>query len=195
MRLLGRGLTAKERRGDLEVPQGLSQFIAAVLPPPSRWHHSPTVPSLGPAGLVGESNLALHSFPASCSEQRALCVGSSLLHSSPPSSLGRGRLWLISQSAQGWEKPRWAGTPLHLSCRGHTEALPETHTSLESQPAEEEGLALGQGQKVGILVLLWGVSDVTPASCFRPEAIAEAPTAASVLWFWTGLGGRNGSCP
>lgn len=49
MRLLGRGLTRKEGV-TWRCPRGCLS-VAAVLPPPSRWQHSPTVPSLGCAGL------------------------------------------------------------------------------------------------------------------------------------------------
>lgn len=63
MRLLGRGLT---RKGGvtLEVPQGLSQSVGAVLPPSSRWQHGPTVPSLGRAGLVGEATFGPSLIPS-----------------------------------------------------------------------------------------------------------------------------------
>lgn len=41
---------------------------------------------------------------------------------------------------------------------------------------------MGQGQKVGILVLLWGfLMSFQPPAKFHPEAVAEAPTSASML--------------
>lgn len=74
MRLLGQG-TEKERRGDLEVAQRLSWFIAAVLPHPPRWQHSPTMPCPWSSwACEGGPSLIASILPR---ESSALCLGSS----------------------------------------------------------------------------------------------------------------------
>ena len=65
--------------GDLQVPQGLSWFLAAVLPSSSRWQHIPTVPFRASAGLVGKSGSGF-SFDSQVPalEWSSLCLRSSL---------------------------------------------------------------------------------------------------------------------
>lgn len=158
------------------MPQRL--FIAAVLPHPSRWQHSPTMPCLW-SSWACEGGQIWPLFDCQRPAQRAICSLLGILFSSTPShfllldTVGCSSFL----SAQGWEKLGWAGKPLHLNCRGHADSSRDTNPWCVSLPRRK-----ARARKSESWFCFEGfLMSFQPPAKFHPEAIAEAPTDVSVL--------------